>query len=77
MAGVKVDIPVTPAGSLLKSINQLTMSKDDLNIMLHGDLQRCRKRAKELSYHGSLEGRVPVRVDSRTIIYKKIKGNGA
>ncbi len=47
--------------------------KDDLNLSFPDDLQRCRKKALQLSHYGSLEGKVAVRVDSRTIVFKKIK----
>ncbi len=50
--------------------------KDDLNIAQPEDLKKCRKQALKLREHGSLEGRVAIRVDHRTIIFKKVKHNG-
>lgn len=49
------------------------MAKDDLNIVFPEDLRKCREQAKKLASFGSLEGRIPVRIDSRTTIYKKVK----
>jgi hypothetical protein len=45
--------------------------KDSLNLAIPDDLQKCRKKALELTHFGSLAGRVPVRVDKRTTVYKK------
>lgn len=45
--------------------------KDTLNLNVPEDLQKCRKKALELTHYGSLDGRVPVRVDKRTTVYKK------
>lgn len=49
------------------------MAKDELNIAYPEDLRKCREQALKLKKHGSLEGRVPVRIDSRTVIYKRVK----
>lgn len=49
------------------------MAKDELNIAFPEDLRKCREQAKKLKQHGSLEGLIPVRIDSRTIIFKKRK----
>lgn len=43
--------------------------KDELNIFAPEDLRRCREQAERLSKHGSLEGKIPVRIDARTTIY--------
>jgi len=48
------------------------MAKDELNIAFPEDLRRCREQALKLKHHGSLVGRVPVKIDSRTTIYKKL-----
>lgn len=50
--------------------------KDDLNLSIPEDLQRCRKKALELTKHGSLEGRIAIKVDKKTTIFKKVKQNG-
>ncbi|MDP3386059.1 MAG: hypothetical protein Q8S24_02400 [Eubacteriales bacterium] len=49
--------------------------KDDLNLAVPDDLQRCRKQALKLTHFGNLEGRVPVRIDKRTTIFKKANRN--
>jgi hypothetical protein len=46
--------------------------KDNLNIATFPeDLKKCREGALKYKEFGSLKGRYPVRIDSRTIIYKK------
>lgn len=45
--------------------------KDTLNLNVPEDLQKCRKKALELTHFGSLTGRVPVRIDKRTTVFKK------
>ncbi len=47
--------------------------KDTLNIVFPDDLRKCREQALRLRSFGSLEGRVPVKIDNRTTIYKKVK----
>lgn len=46
--------------------------KDDLDLNIPEDHKRCRERALKLAHHGSLDGRYPVRIDKRTIIFKRI-----
>lgn len=49
------------------------MVKDPLNISLPADLRRCRKKALEFTQYRSLEGREKIRIDHKTIIFRKIK----
>lgn len=39
---------------------------------LTSDIINARKQALKLTKYGSLEGRYPVRVDKRTVVYKKL-----
>lgn len=50
--------------------------KDQLNLALPEDLLKCRQQALKLRKHGSLEGLHPVRLDSRTVVFKKKKPVG-
>ncbi len=47
--------------------------KDPLNISLPADLRKCRRKALEYTEFGSLEGREKIRVDHKTVIFRKIK----
>lgn len=42
------------------------------DFILPEDLVRSREQALKLSKYGSLEGKIPVKVDKRTVAYKKI-----
>lgn len=48
------------------------MTNDDLNISFPADFQKCRRRAQQLAEFGSLEGREKIRIDKRTVIFRKI-----
>jgi len=48
-------------------------ANDSLNIIIPEDLRKCREQALKLASFGSLEGTIPVKIDSRTTIFKKVK----
>lgn len=48
-------------------------ANDTLNILFPEDLRKCREQALKLASFGSLEGRIPVKIDSKTTIYRKVK----
>lgn len=44
---------------------------DPLNIFHPSDLRKCREQALKLSKWGDTKGLIPVRIDSRTIVFRK------